>query len=459
MKTTLSMKGIGILVFALMVLSVPASFAADYDAESVLQAYRDSYNWLNSATMKVQSASESLDRPVLTKDEAKRLRLEENSKYYWEQTREETEATFHSNGRDRWQYIGDHSTIDLHTGKVLINQYGKDMYHIEQLVSPELGFYAFQWCGPLSEWGSVEFRELDDFSYNSRSREHRELLPAVGYFEEFRDQRIPDMLTTENMTLRDEVANGKHYCIVEATVPNGAVTLWLDPDLNFALHRSIALWEFAREQSLADESLPPLPPRPYQAGYVTETTILKHEMMDGYSIPLEAEVLTYSKYGDTTRYRTKRKIVLSDVQLNPDFAALHAFVLTVAEGTRVGFTYPSIPDDNRVYRIGSTWEKGKVVFKSEEDAALGARLDKAMAGATIKTGIMPSKLRMKLVKLRYKIAQKSFLGWYYFKNALAFDWGTVLLSLTAIVGCFYVAGRIIYRKGAASRDQGTQAEV
>jgi len=112
-----------------------------------------------------------------------------------------------------------------------------------------------------------------------------------------------------------------------------------------------------------------------------------------------------------------------------------------------------------VYRIGSTWEKGKVVFKSEEDAALGARLDKAMAGATIKTGIMPSKLRMKLVKLRYKIAQKSFLGWYYFKNALAFDWGTVLLSLTAIVGCFYVAGRIIYRKGAASRDQGTQAEV
>ena len=38
MKTTLSMKGIGILVLALMVLSVPVSFAADYDAESVLQA-------------------------------------------------------------------------------------------------------------------------------------------------------------------------------------------------------------------------------------------------------------------------------------------------------------------------------------------------------------------------------------------------------------------------------------
>jgi len=39
------------------------------------------------------------------------------------------------------------------------------------------------------------------------------------------------------------------------------------------------------------------------------------------------------------------------------------------------------------------------------------------------------------------------------KNSMTLDWSTLLLSLMAIGGCFFVAGRIIYRKGAASRDK------
>lgn len=456
MKAIFSMKGLNLLVLSLLLVNSVPSFAADYDVETVLQAYRDSFNWLDSATMKVQSANEALNRPVLTRDEAKKMRLEENSNYYWEQTREETDATFHSAGRDRWQYDGIHSTIDLHTGKVLVREDGRDTRRVQQLVSPELGFYAFQYSSPRYDWGSVQLRSLDDFSHNSRNMYHRELLPVLGYCMEYRDVRIPDLLTVDNVTLREEVANGKRYCILEAAVPDGEITLWLDPALGFAMHKSIAWRFYKQDRTLADKSLPPLPPLPYKAGHVTESTILKHEMMDGYSIPLEAEVVTYSKEGDITRYRSKRKIVLSHVQLNPDFEALQAFVLTVTEGTRIRFTYPTNPEDNTVMSFSGTWEDDKVVFNSD-DVALVEGLNKAMAGATIQRLDLPSKLRAKLDRMRYNFAKKTFLSWYHFKNALVLDWTTLLLSLVAVGGCLFLAGRIIYRKGAASRDDETPA--
>jgi len=452
MKTTLSMKGIGILVLALMVLSVPVSFAADYDAESVLQAYRDSYNWLNSATMKVNSARQMLDRPVLTRDEAIKMRMENDHAYSWKQTRNVSEATFHSNGRDRWQYDATQSSIDLYTGKILVTEDGKDIRRIQQLVSPELGFYCFQYSVPNYPDKWIDLYNIDDFSRGSRAMWHSELQPVLGYFRDYRETRIPDTLSVKNMTVREEIQGTKSICVVEAVVPEGNITLWLDPDLGFALQRSITVYNYKRDHMPVDESLPPLPERPYTVAFVTQTTVTKREMIDGQSIPVEFDVLSYRQYEDSKEDRSESKVVLSDVKLNPDFKALHAFALTIPHGADVDYTYPRDPDSNTVRSISSTWEGDKIVFDSD-DQEMVAKLDKFVAGATIEKGFLPGKMRMKLAKLRYKIAKTSFLTWYYMKNSMTLDWSTLLLSLMAIGGCFFVAGRIIYRKGAASRDK------
>lgn len=175
-----------------------------------------------------------------------------------------------------------------------------------------------------------------------------------GYMFGSSHRSVPDLLAEGELHLHDdqETIDGERCYVLEATTKYGTVKAWIAPGKGYhALKYAID----KKKDDLFDETPFGALGEPGKKG--VRWTALLHsaqvERVGDVFVPVAGE-LSYTSYlEDGEKHVQRYTVERNDIDLNPDFEALGAFVLGVPNGTRV------LRDD--FPGISWEWQDGKVV--------------------------------------------------------------------------------------------------
>lgn len=423
MKTFMRQRKYTVAALAVLCFLIAPAVRA-LDEEAILAAFRDSYGWLGSAAMHISSVGEKIV-PEGKNDTETRQKL-----------RGYEDVNFFIDDAKGWHASWDSRTIDVATGKVARSESGSlRQFSRESGLFKEAGNWAVEY-GYDEEGG--RYLDLDPKLDGRASLDASFGCTAVvtGHSLSLSHLRIPELLESYAFQVSDGELGGAASCIVESDTEYGQIKLWLSPTENYSLQKAVFSKEYGKDLGWRGDKVFA---KDYQgtipSHYVQEIHVLKKEARGAYYIPAEVEVLTYSETGGTMRDGWKERITVSDVILNPDFAALKGFVLHVPQESCIGITNRS----DMLFHTAS-WKEGKPAFHLEdEDLRTRGQLFLSTIEIT-KTSFVDKALRWLNNKLR-----KQDTGMYYLKNAFAFNIQTVLLLVLTVLASCWLLWRFITR--------------
>ncbi len=169
-----------------------------------------------------------------------------------------------------------------------------------------------------------------------------------------------------SLRLREKMENvdGHNTYVIEAGTPYGEHVLWVDPEYNFNPRR-IEVRKSGTD--LLDDV--PLATAPSYIGPTDAPMAQTEIVVDSIELTRVGDVCipTAARIVDSTLYADGRKGVKrashkrSEIDFNPDFNAIHAFVMDVPNGTNVYFN-----DIRGTGGLRYQWQNGKVVAKVDD---------------------------------------------------------------------------------------------
>jgi hypothetical protein len=182
-----------------------------------------------------------------------------------------------------------------------------------------------------------------------------------------------------------EVVDGHKTVVLDAETPYGRYTLWLDPECNYNPRR-IEVHKAGKDlfdkrpisEPVKHTLLPPgaISDHPRQTRKEWSLVADKIEILnkDGAFIPVSVSVTTMETYVNGQQCVTKVQHRREDVDLNPNFAALHAFEMSAPDGTPAIF----LDDKHPASGIAFVWRLGKIVPAVDQNAVKS--IDAQIAG-------------------------------------------------------------------------------
>ncbi|NLN93444.1 MAG: hypothetical protein GX130_09080 [Candidatus Hydrogenedens sp.] len=336
-------------------LILPLSSQA-LEVEEVLQAFRDSYGWLDNVAMKIEWEIESLSpdkwkKPVSDKDM-------ENTQIRSLYKISHRKTDFFRSQEKGWHDIGEHYYMDQLTGRVARDTDGSpDRCALNIGHFKEAGdfFVDYQWEEGGESWLTAEvYTDSMAFSGGTSAL-------LQGRHFPFSLKRLPDLLDPHKLKISENSLEGEASCFIEAQCDYGHIELWLSPEHNYAMQQVILTKEFRKDLDWRGEKI-------YREDYegtavakdIVAIRVRKWSQMDGYFVPLEIERRALLSLDDEIETQTQSTTKLSKIRLNPDFKALKAFQLDIYNDTYIDITDRETKDRCRV-----TWEDDKPVFKSD----------------------------------------------------------------------------------------------
>lgn len=341
-----------LVLFSLVALPSPA-----LEVEEILQAFRDSYGWLENVAMQLEWEKESLspdkwEKPVSDKDM-------ENTQIRSLYKTSHIKTDFFLSQEKGWHDIGEHYYMDQLTGRVARNTEGSpDRWSFNNGHFKEAGdfFVDYQFDEGGKSWLSAEvYTDIMAFRRGAGAL-------LEGRNVSFSMKRLPDLLTPENVEMSEESLDGEACCFIEAQCDYGHIQLWLSPEHNYCMRQVILTKEFRKDLDWSGEKI-------YREDYqgtvvakdVYATRIRKWSQMDGYFVPLVIEGQWLVSLDDEMEAQTQSTTKLSKIRLNPDFDALKAFQLDIYNDT-----YISITDKDKEKRYSADWEDEKPFFQIKD---------------------------------------------------------------------------------------------
>lgn len=168
-----------------------------------------------------------------------------------------------------------------------------------------------------------------------------------------------------------ESVNGVECYVIDAETPNGKYSLWIDPEHSYNIAKAKVkktgkdilngkpLNQYSETEAIKRlrEKGMKIPGQKLEFSF--ELDGVKFEKYNDVWIPTEANFQSITKYKDGREIKTIRNYKRTNIDFNPDFAAIGAFV-------------PSIPDGAKVYLdeapgIRYRWQNGKPVIDIDND--------------------------------------------------------------------------------------------
>ncbi|NLN92751.1 MAG: hypothetical protein GX130_05490 [Candidatus Hydrogenedens sp.] len=329
----------------LCTLSQQVLFAEAIDPESILQAFRDSYEWTNSVALNIKMYDGSSSMPD-SKPEFSCV-----YKFY----------------NDSGNRMCEKGVIHVTPAEEYGNLPG-ERFH--RLYSKDLNNFSFRELQVRQEDGE----SFENFLYIHEDGEkafHRDLAigivsagPLLGYGRTFSTKRIPDLLTKDNVAIREEAIEGIRHCIVTASLPEGDIELWLDPDKNHVMTKCMMTKAAGKHVDIdgklfaADRSDGIILKEKRWEVYVSE-----YKEQDGHYLPLHLESTEVYEYENSDPVFLKNTYTVEHFDLNPNFDALDAFVTDFSENVFVYFR-----KKDGTLASGFTWKDGKFLPRMDVDA-------------------------------------------------------------------------------------------
>jgi len=138
---------------------------------------------------------------------------------------------------------------------------------------------------------------------------------------------IPDLLAdSEQLSIRQENIGGLNCFVLEGVGDYGATTAWIAPDKGY----NAVKWMILKtDGDLFDD----VPVSAVRWTAVFEASVFTR--LNGLFVPTAAVFTLTDTYQEGNTYTTREQYSLSEVVLNPDFAALSAFNVNLPNGTKV----------------------------------------------------------------------------------------------------------------------------
>ena len=357
MKTQRGCTNKYLLVAALLLAGlVPIADAGALDEEAVLNTFRDSYAWLSSAAMHISNEGESI------KQES------EDGKGDEQTLRHYSDVKFFIDDVKGWHASQDSRSIDVATGKVARYEGGSlQQFSWDNGIFKEAGNWAVQYRYDVVGGHYVTLDTKLDGNAAVQASFGRTAV-VTGHSLSFSHLRIPELLESYPFQVSDGELDGVASCIVESDTEYGQMKLWLSPTENYSLQKAVFIKEYGKSLSWRGDKVYG---KDYQGTVnVQELRVLKKEARGAFFIPVEVEELTYDDIGDEKRNVWKSLTTVSNVVLNPDFAAMKGFVLQVPQDSTISIRNHS---ENRTDTLLPTtswkasWKEGKPAFHLEDE--------------------------------------------------------------------------------------------
>ncbi|MHC4739884.1 MAG: hypothetical protein ACYS9Y_13340 [Planctomycetota bacterium] len=153
---------------------------------------------------------------------------------------------------------------------------------------------------------------------------------------------------------------GEYLCqVISAQTPHGDYKLWVDSDQGYYIRRAeitVDEDDLAWGEPLSQRSIGH-PPKTYSKIEMEIKDIAIQEI-DGYFIPIKGTFVSKVFYTDGTVEHVKKQVERTNIQWNPDFDAMGAFMMDIPDGTRV--QYDEFPG------IKYEWLNGKLISVVDE---------------------------------------------------------------------------------------------
>jgi hypothetical protein len=360
-----------ISLFILIFLCAIPIWSESSDAETVLQAFCDSFKWMDDVVLHVHNSGHSATSPEFEVVQ---------------------DCYFYNNRGIHQQTYGTIQDFDAVTGKVYRDAYGPDPgTQFQTLFSPQTSGYFLHEHRAIGE--NSEFFDIYEAGEDQKRvhvMHHGRLGPVLGYVFPFSKERLPDLLSPDIVTVKEEVVDGLLAVIVEATVPEGHIELWLSPEKGYAMEKC-RLTKVAGKDLRYNGELFPLVSSTLgeplaRTQMIFEIDVRKHELIEKQYVPIQMTMTINEEMEGSKFFKITQSIKLSEITMNPDEEVLDAFEFIVPEEARVRFR----KRDGGVLS-GFKWEDGKLVANIDS-VALDDNIRTALA--QIKTG-SPSKNKNK----------------------------------------------------------------
>jgi hypothetical protein len=337
--TSCAMKHNFVWVLCLFVLTfscAPLS-AENFDTEGILEAFRNSFNWLDNCSFSASAVSwNEHDPDVLWKEE----------------------LAIHNDSGDRQRLVQKTSVVNAETDKLTHDANGPRAYYRDGLFTPETQGFFLRGEGQNAGIDSLLIYEAGAQRYQGFV-EKLVTREFAGFFYG-NERSLQELLTSETVKNIEKVdLDGQSSYRIEAELEAGSLTLWLAPEMGYAAQK----WQLV---SYYDT---------HMAGYevseisdpgqgvvraerdVLECTFSEHQNIQGHFIPMKVERRLRAEAGDTQKIMKEKTVQLTRVELSPDFDASNAFELP--DYSKVRYTNFTRKDNTSI--SGFKWEDGKLV--------------------------------------------------------------------------------------------------
>jgi hypothetical protein len=310
-----------LLIVLNMTVLTSALAAQSPDPETVLQAFRDSYNWTKHGAMHIHGTQVSNFAPEVTT--------------VWD-------FDLFNDRDEKFRAVGTNRELDSRTGELSKFNDGSVWDKTFQTLFGGQGAEGLYFHHSQSYEGSKEYSTLNLWEAGEERWhiEKTKILPLsafLGYAPQFSKKALYDLLSPDNMTIREESQEGLRSYVLEVEVDEGYVELWLDPEQGFSLQTCVLTKEAGKHLS-ADGTAPYGDTDPIwharQTKCVTEITVKESAYVDGHYVPLQIEHHYRHELENDEAISMDFHCELSKVDFNPDFVALKAFEFSVPENTR-----------------------------------------------------------------------------------------------------------------------------
>lgn len=182
----------------------------------------------------------------------------------------------------------------------------------------------------------------------------------LGASFSFSKASLPELLTADMLSLKEDRLEGDLYTLLEGQVPEGQIKIWLSPDKGYTLKKCVLIKEAGKDLGYGGELYshsnvlydPPLD----VVRVITEIEVLETISMDDQCLPSRMHYRQMEEYENDEHFEWNTDISLLDIDLNPDFEALNAFEFSPPPGIST-----TLAKKEGTLFTTFQWEEGKLV--------------------------------------------------------------------------------------------------
>ncbi|NLN92756.1 MAG: hypothetical protein GX130_05515 [Candidatus Hydrogenedens sp.] len=339
------------IFFILLSLSGSIQSEGPYDLDTVLKGYRESFAWSHNVAFDFEIFERSEDTNPVRKghffiDHGKRMELQE--------TLFVPQSPDISGAKIKTLFSEDLEGFFFH--EIL---WGLDGDVVPETYKPSLDIYE----SGRDRFSTTMITHMPDIG------------SFIGYGPLFSNTPLPDLLTPKNTTLQMEEVEGIRCCVLNASIPEGDIQLWLIPDKDYVMKKCVITKEAGKHQdyrgntySFTNSQGASLQRR------IIETTVSQHYYQDGHFLPVEMESSSVVQYKGGEDFTTETVCRITTMDLNPDFEALQAFEATFSDDSIVSFQ-----KKDGTWLSGFSLQDGKLIAPMDEQF-VDTKLQEGLAG-------------------------------------------------------------------------------